>query len=1031
MFLRAFMYLGFSCLLLLASLIASVPTSLATPNPMRMNERQVRASQRQVTGQITANGIPLSGVTVKVEGQSATVTSGTDGEYSITASQGDVLVFSAVGYQKQQVKVGQLATIDVALQATVSELDEVVVVGYGSQKKSDVTNAVSTIDFEDLQNIPQSNTVNVLAGRVAGLSAIQAEAHPGNDDTELVIRGVSSTGTGWSSPLVIIDGVESWAKDLAMLSPSEIKSVSVLKDASSAAIYGARGANGVILVTTRSPQGSNLRIQLNSYMGLQKATYLPQFVESWQWMTLHNEASRNDEPIFPEDAIEAVKNRIYTDTFANYDPVEGLFRIAPQTSHNLTIAGGTKDIAFQGSLGYLNQQGVMVGTRSDRYNFRANTRAVISPKLEAGLNLSGYFQNNHENSGGVVQVMRNLLRSYPITPEKYGNGDWGVYNLYTGESILPARLLAETGRKDDERNSLNVQPFLEYRPVKNLTLTTRVAYNNTTLDRENFLPTYEYPIPDGRVGIANRVNTLENRHTWNKRFQITNTALYRFAIKKKSQFSILGGYEFINNRSSTIEMEGSDLPTNAKQVLDQVTTNIIPGGDKQEQAYESIFGRLNYTYQSKYLLEGNIRMDGSSRVPIENRYNTIYSFSGGWMLSNEKFFSESSLASHINEFKIRYGWGMTRNDVLGNRPYKQRLDFSNYYYFGEELFAGAAILELANPQLNWVMSTSQNLGVDISILNRQLDITFDLYDRLVDGVIYQFDAPPSFGVEEKITKNAAKVSNKGWEFSARYNSAATNRKKLSYHVAFNISYNKNRVLSVDQPIIQNPFMVMAGEAFNSYYGLVYDGVIKNQAELDTVPVLTSTRLEVGSMKFKDLNKDGKIDANDRTVLGSSAIPYEYGISGGIAYKGLELNFLLHGVQGKQIYIKDDANTPNAPALTNFWKEWWDNRYDAVNNPTGTWPVLMDGAPGANEVSSFYVHNASFLRVKNVEIGYSFPKKVVKQLSMNGLRLYVAGQNMFTFSPLIKQIDPERKSRTTDNRRYPQAKIMTFGLNLTL
>lgn len=589
------------------------------------NEHHRLTQQRRITGLVTAEGMPVQGVTIKIKDKSTTASSNRNGEFSISASIGDVLQFSGVGFQSQEITIGERTTLQVALQRSVGELDEVVVVGYGTQKKSDVTNAVSTIDFEELRNTPQANTVNILAGRIPGLSAIQAEAHPGNDDTKLVIRGVSSTGTGWSSPLVIIDGVESWAKDLAMLSPSEIKSVSVLKDASSAAIYGARGANGVILVTTNSPKGSKLRIQLDSYAGLQQATYVPRFVESWQWMILQNEATRNNEPIFPQAAIDAVRNGIYTDTFANYNAVESLFRRAPQTNHTVTIAGGTKDIAFQGSLGYLNQQGVMVGTKSDRYNFRANTKATISAKLEAGLNLSGYLQHNRENSGGVVGVMRNLLRSYPITPERYSNGDWGVYNLFTGQSILPARLLAETGRRDDERNSLNIQPYLEYKPIKNLTVATRVAYNNTTLDRENFTPTYSYPIPDGRIGIANNINSLENRHTWNKRFQITNTAAYHFAIKKKSQFSTLAGYEYIRNSSSTIEMAGSDLPTNDKQVLNQVTTNFIPGGDKQAQAYESVFGRLNYAYQAKYLIEGNVRMDGSSRVPIENRYNTIYS----------------------------------------------------------------------------------------------------------------------------------------------------------------------------------------------------------------------------------------------------------------------------------------------------------------------------------------------------------------------------------------------------------------------
>ncbi|MFC3199828.1 SusC/RagA family TonB-linked outer membrane protein [Parapedobacter deserti] len=989
------------------------------------------AQPRKVTGKVTAEGAPLPGVSIKLHGKSQEAVTDDQGVYAISAAANDILIFTALGYEKKELAVGQGDRIDVELIPKVGELGEVVVVGYGVQKKSDVTNSVSTVDFEDLQNVPQANTMNMLAGRVAGLNVVQASGEPGDNNNEVTIRGVGTVND--ASPLVIIDGIAATMQDFSVLSPNEIASVSVLKDATSTAIYGARGANGVILVTTKAPKEGRFKVAVNSYYGIQDATEKPKFVNTWQWMILHNEAANRE--LYPQWAIDNVRNGIYTDTFANYNPVDDVFRLAPQHAHNLNLSGGSKAISFQGSVGYLDQEGILIGSNSDRFNYRSNAVAEISAAVKMGLNISGNTLKSHGSFGGINGLMTNLFRNYPITPRNYANGDWGVYNLHDGRTLIPAPLYAQIGRTDAKERRSNIIYFLEYKPIRGLNLKTQVGYTSRNQMTERFNPTYSYNAPDGTPAAMNNINTLINNGAEDNQLQTTTTANFSQAMRGGHRITLLAGHEYIDFNRSTMQARGSNLPTNDHQVLSRATTDISINGTKEGWRMQSFFGRVNYALKDRYFLEGNLRMDGSSRFPENKQYILLPSLSGGWMISNEQFFKRMNLENIIDQFKVRAGWGKSGNDrmapgtgQLGNYVHQQTLNLENYYYFGGNLYPGAAITAFANKDISWESTESKGLGVDLTLLKNSLDITVDIYDRMTDGILFRVPLPPSFGGATPAIQNVAMVANRGWEITVSYQKSWSD---FFFQIGGNLSYNKNNVVSLrGEEVLSSPFILREGEEFNSFYGLVFDGIIKDSTELATVPAPNRNALEIGSMKFKDINGDGKIDDKDRMVLGSSNIPYAFGINGAFTYKGLSIAFLLQGVKGKTIFVRDWGNRPGDGAIMNFWREWWDNRYDAVNNPEGTWPVLNRSAPGSGETSTFWLHDASYLRLKNIELGYTLPTKWLSSTGITDVRIFAAGQNLLTFTPLIKQIDPERRADVSRNVSYPQLKVMTFGFNVS-
>lgn len=979
-----------------------------------------------VTGQVTdESGESLPGVNVLIKNTSMGTTTDVDGRYSIDVpEESNILVFSYIGFVSQEIAIDGRSTIDVKLTEGFTELSEVVVVGYGVQKKANLTGAVSSVNFEKLENIPQSNTLNILAGRIPGISIVQGNGQPGRDLTEVNIRGIGTLND--ASPLVIIDGVQSTLTDFGNLSPQEIANVSVLKDASSAAIYGARGGNGVILVSTKQAKEGKIKINFGSYYALQSPTYTQDFVQSWQWMALQNEAAGTER--YPLSAIEDLRAGIVTDTFANTRWMEEIFRTAPMTNYNVSISGRNKNLSFQGSLGYLEQEGIMLGTNSSRYNIRANVNAKISDKFDAGINLWGNTRKIQEPFVAPTSIMQRALTTWSVIPVKYSNGDWGVRYLYPGlnNNTFNPVLLTGLGRNDENNLKANMQSFLQFKPFNGLNIRTAFTYSYGSDIRERFNPTYSYPIPDGTPTFVNNINELTNRFDGMQQIQQQTTVTYDKTFRKDHTIRILAGHEYTNFKSRFFSASGNDLPGNDQQVLDRALNNLTVGGSKQEWALQSFFGRVNYSFKDKYLLEGNMRFDGSSRFPSIHKYGFFPSFSAGWVLSEENFFKNNITA--VNQLKLRGGWGKVGNDRIGNYTYSQQLNLGSYYNYGGALQTGAAITDFANPDISWESTTTTNFGLDAAFLKNRIFINFDIFNRLTDGILYRLPLAPSVGDVNPAILNIAKVANDGWELNLEHRNQIG---ALNYNLGFNLAYVKNKVVDLStRQAINDPFILREGDAIGSYYGYIHDGLFRDSTDMETYPAFSDRGFKIGSLRLRDVNGDGVIDPDDRQVIGSANTPYTFGLSGGLVLKGFDFNFLFQGVKDKYIYLYDVGNRPGNAGNTNFWKEWWDNRFDPEENPDGTWPVLKRTAPEAAATSTFWLHDASYIRLKNIELGYSLPQKLLSRLHISNLRFYVSGQNLLTFSDLIKQVDPERSSTRTNNQSYPQVKAISFGFNST-
>ncbi|MBN8879298.1 MAG: TonB-dependent receptor [Sphingobacteriales bacterium] len=976
------------------------------------------------------SGAPLANVNITVKETNKGVTTDQNGNFSIAADPGQVLVFSSVGFKSQEVKVTNETTLEIILEEDVNTMDDVVVIGYGAQKRVNVTGSVATVNFKDLENIPQANTLNILSGRMAGVSAVQPGGQPGSDESSILIRGAGTLND--ASPLVIIDGAMATTRDLGNLTPQEIESISVLKDASSAAIYGSRGANGVILVSTKQPSNKKLRIAYNFFYGRQSATYLPKFVESWQWMTLNNIATRATN--YAPRVIEDVRNGILTDSFSNTQWFDQVFRDAPMSNHSVSVSGGTSALSFQGNVGYLEQQGIMYGTSARRYTYRMNVRAAIAPILTAGFNTWGYIQKRMEPATAPNAIMNYTNMALPITPVHYSSGKWGVYHPAHPGGNDPARivnnplLFTEIGRNDVDDSKLNLQSYLELKPLRGLTARTMVTYGVNNMYGEDFMPTYSYSAFDDKPVLFNNRANLQNREDNIEQLQMQTTVNYTTKLAKVHELSALLGYEYNQYNGRYFLASGYDLPDNDLQVLDRAVSDYNIGGSKQQWRLQSWFGRVNYAFAKKYLLEANLRIDGSSRFSAGNKYGVFPSFSAGWVLTEEKFM-EGLQDAGINLLKLRGGWGRVGNDRIGNYSSEQYLDLNSRYGIGGQILAGAAITAFGNNNLQWESTSTTNIGLDLGLMKNRLFINIDVFKRLTDNILYNLPVPPSFGSVTPSVQNVASVSNKGWELSATYKTVVGN---VQINAGLNVSYVKNRVENLNtREAINGKFILREGEPINSFFGYVYDGLFRDSAELQMYPWYSVSGPKIGAMRFRDINKDGLINEADRTILGSANTPFTYGLTGGIAWKGVDFSFLLQGVEGKDMYIYDNGNRPGNAGNSNYWKEWWTNRYDPVENPNGQWPAMIRNSSEPAATSSFWLHDASYLRIKNIELGYSFPITLIKKAKLSSARIYVSGQNLFTFSSLIKQLDPERDNTTIVNTSYPQTKIITFGLNVSL
>lgn len=1007
------------------------------------------AQTTTVSGTILGtDNAPLSGASVVQKGTNKGTTTDQKGFFSLTVTGAKpVLLVSMVGYQPYTINYEGSGTVAVKLDPVASDLQDVVVVGYGTQKKINQTGSTQTVKFDDAVNQPVTNSGQLMYGKFSGVQLTQASGLPGADASSIVIRGVGTFGS--TTPLVVIDNIQYSGLDaFNNLAPADIESISVLKDASASAIYGARGANGVIVVTTKKGKSGTSSIVYNTYTGFQKVTVVPQYLDAVNYARLKNERDINANgptaPLRYSDAdIQQIINGSSRDRYANTTWANEILRNAPIQNHYLAFSGGNEKTQYRVSLGYLGQEAVVKGKfKSDRFNLSFNVNSKLKDWLSISSVTNAFWTKFKGPAGGAgaitgeTGIINQFQRSAPTVPVFYSNGEYGAVDgsyLKVNASFPITHALRRGVLGDHSSDDINVaQRFgVTVNLNKDLSFETSGSINLSYGSVSNFTPTNAIFDPAGNVIQAALVNSLTNSTSFNYRLLNENILRYTKKFNDKHDLSVLLGHSVIYNRNDGFSGNLQGFPSNSIQEFDGggVLNPSVSGG-AAEEAVQSFFTRINYIYNRKYLFEVNVRRDGSSKFGQSKRYANFPSASAGWRMSEEKFLRN---ISWISDLKLRASWGITGNDNIGNYIFDQTYNAGLDYFLGTNTVVSAvALTRLANPTITWETVKQYDIGLDAELLNNRLSITADYFKRTSTDVLYgNFPIPASIGVTNLAAQNAASMVNSGLELAVNYRG---NYKGIGYSFGGSISkFAENRVTGLGErglETIAPQSIIRIGVPFNAYYGYKVIGIFQNANEVAAAPrQFGSVRTAPGDFQYADLSgrngvPDGVIDAFDRTVIGNPFPKMIYNFNTNLNYKGFDMTVLFEGVSGLDRLLNSNGQLPFEGDRNNALSYWIDRW--TPQNPSNTLPRL--GGQNNQVVSSFYIQDASYLRLKNFEIGYAIPAELTKRFGVSRLRVYVGAQNLLTFSKM-KNFDPERARGTASDQLTPLYKVYSFGLNL--
>ncbi|WP_345210430.1 TonB-dependent receptor [Mucilaginibacter gynuensis] len=1040
------------CAAILPGLLLMADTGYANTSINKTPGHYKTAKQAETTvkGTVTdEKGSPLPGVSVSVKGTTNGTMSDVKGEYSIrVAGESDVLVFSSVGYVTQEVTVSAKTTINIQLQPDSKSLNEVVVVGYGTQKKATVTGSISQVKGADLVKSPQPNLSNSLAGRFSGVVINNRGGEPGYDGSSITIRGLATTGS--NSVLVVVDGIPGQVGGLERLDPNDIESVSVLKDAS-AAIYGNRAANGVILVTTKKGKTGKPTINYSFNQGFSSPTRLPQMADAATYAQIMNEISYDSSPTgglnqsYSEEQIQKFRDGSDPVLYPNTDWIkETLKDVTTQNQHSLSINGGNEDVKYFVSLGTVNQDGLYKNgaTKYKQYNFRTNVDANVSKRLKVGLSLSGREEDRFFPQVGAGGIFRSIYRAKPIIAAYYPNG------LPTRglENENPAVQVTDIGGSvKSPTQTLNaiLRGSFQIPGVDGLSLDGFFSVDKSNTFSKSFNKPYLLYNYDQAtdlyksviVGGNNENATLTEVH--NNTSLITSNIKLNFARRiGKHDINTFVGYEQSENHYEYFDAQRFNYLSTSLPELSQggtAATDFLNSGYSSNYNRRSVISRLAYSFDEKYLFEGQFRADGSSIFPQGKQWGYFPSASVGWRISKENWFADK--VKVINDLKLRASYGSLGNDNVNGFQY-----FDNYTLVGNGFAAinpkdnasviqpGVNLVKLANPNITWEVAKKLDIGVNAVFLkNFTLEAIY--FQQKRSGILTARNAslPGSSGIVNPYgsdplvpSENIGKVNSNGFEGTLGYNHTGS---EFNWGLSGNITYAKSKVLFIDEAAGTLDYQRKTGRPLNAY--LLYNsiGIFRTQADLDAYPHVTGAK--VGDLIYEDHNGDGKINADDQTRTKYSNIPQiTYGFTFNASYKNFDMSLLFSGQAQVSQYV-----LPESGSIGNFYSSWADNRYSA-SNTNGTYPRVTDRASnaisGGQFNNTFWLNNASFLRLKNAELGYNFKSSVLSKLKIGGLRLYASGFNLFTITK-VKDYDPEGDSGS--GQFYPQQRIINIGANV--
>ena len=992
---------------------------------------------RTVSGKVTdSSGGPLPGVTVVIKNSTqGTITDGS-GSYSLSHVPADAtLVFSFVGMRSQEIPVAGKTAINVVMAEETIGIEEVVAIGYGTQKKVNLTGSVSSISSETLIQRPATNPTNLLQGRLSGLQVTQPTGQPGRDDPILQIRGLGSFGAS-STPLIIVDGIPG---SLSNLFPNDIENISVLKDAASASIYGSRAANGVILVTTKQAKSTSLEYHLD--VGVHNATRLPELItNSAEYMEMYNSAMQRSgiPPIYTQEQIEVYKNATDQEQYPNFDWLDYYYNPAMVYNHNLSLSNVSDKNSYRFSLNYLNQKGILPNIKYKKYNASLNFSNQVHESIKIGTNLNAVLKDNHEPPNwGVTSplaVYQHGPTYKPFLPDGSGRK---VSMAIPGEGHnVTAPVYFTNGSREIKNYALTGQVYADVNLYKGLVWKTKAAIDySDNFVKDHIYATKEhyfyhklpgesdYTLDESVTAPAGAgLTDYYSKGITKSIYSILN---YESLIGENHNIDVLIGFEEEYNKGQYLSGTRRVFPlTSIKELNAGSSDGQSLGGSANECSLRSFFGRIGYRFKEKYMIELNSRYDGTSRVSKEHRWGFFPSASAAWRVSEEQFVKENT--PWMDNLKLRVSYGILGNQQIGIYPYQDILSLRSYP-FGGSMSQGVLVTRLTDKRLRWESTKILDLGFDIDIKGDLFGLTFDWFKKNTFDILASQPVPGSIGISGPTT-NDGELQNTGIEIELRHGQKLG---KFTYHTYFIASATKNELLSI---VSETKGINEVGLPYNSFYLWEMEGIFKDQNDIDNSPDHIYYNARPGDIKIKDQNDDGIIDADDR-VSWSRYPDFTYSFGFDLNWNRFNLSGFFQGVEGQKVRIFGwgyDPFVQGDPPNTRFRDAW------SPSNPDGKEPALYfgSGSPtgGYSGVygypSTYHLRDASYLRLKNLNLSYNFPKQFSNILKLQDLTIYFSGDNLFTFSN-FPGLDPEQPGTETPGSAYPQVRILNLGFKIKL
>lgn len=1000
--------------------------------------------QAPVSGKIIdgETGRPLPDVNVLVKGTTSGVKSNAEGIYTLNVSSPNaVLVFSYVGYQQQEIKIGSRRDINIRMSRAVAELDEVIAVGYGQQKKRDITGAISSISSKAIENTPVKDLMSAMQGRVAGVQVVSNSGAPG-DGISITVRGQSSLNSG-NDPLYVIDGVpvESGSisqlngfeshglNPLADINPGDIESIEVLKDAASTSIYGSRAANGVILITTKHGKVGKGKVNVRFYTGLSKITRQLDVLNASEWRDIiidsyknldaYNGATNPSEPHWT--AIDSLNPMNSGDV----DWQSLMYRTAKQNQLDVSVSGGNNAARYALSTSLLDQDGIFLASNYKRITTRINTDFDVTKRMKAGINLSfTHGANNRINAAGTGNhsLVQSILVRPPIYSLTYPDGS--PINYFNGKRNPVG--LAEDVTHLNTTNRIIGNQFLEYTIMEGLKLRSNISLDYLSMKEDEFYPS----TVDYRAGY----NTGSVRSIGNITWANENYLTYNKTINKVHELSALAGFSQQEWKRETTGLDGIYFASDNIQTLNGAgTISNQAVNTTVEHGLVSYFGRMTYGFDGKYLFQANFRADGSSRFGEENRFGYFPSASAAWRFSDESFMKSFDF---LNDGKLRFSYGQTGNEAIGNYTAQGEFAIGTNYLTN----SGASPVVMPNKKLTWETSTQYDLGIDLVLFNNRINFTADAYVKNTSDLLFAVPIPETSGFNY-ITRNIGDIKNKGFEFALNTKNFV---REFKWNTNFNIGFNRNKIVSLPDEVLTNGYIqngtyhiLQVGQPIGSFYGYKFLGVYSRDEDNKNQVKNGSSNGKLfrgGDPIWQDLNGDNIIDPRDKQIIGNAQPKFTGGLTNNFTYKNFSLGVFFQFSYGNDIYSNLNMMRNWVFAYNNVSRDAlnrWRKQGDITNYPR---PIRND--PMGNEynrVSDRWVEDGSYLRLKNVNIAYNFPRSIINRLNINALRLYASGENLLTWTNYTGY-DPDVSSYSglrigVDDGSYPQSRTFILGLNV--